>query len=136
MDIAMIVFEVVVLLFSAILHEIAHGFVADKLGDPTARLSGRLTLNPIKHLDLVGSVLLPLAMILSGTGMVFGWAKPVVYNPYNLKNKRSGEFLIALAGPLSNISIAVIFSLIIRFVLSSAGMNIVVGIGSASLSPS
>jgi Zn-dependent protease len=91
--------------------------MADRLGDPTARLQGRLTLNPIKHIDPVGSIIVPLITSLSG--FTFGWAKPVEYNPYNLKNKRQGEFLIALAGPLSNLLLAVIFGLIIR--IASAG---------------
>ncbi len=111
------IFSIVILIFSIIIHEIAHGFMADKLGDPTARLQGRLTLNPIKHIDPVGSIFVPLITSLSG--FTFGWAKPVEYNPYNLKNKRQGEFLIALAGPMSNLLLAVIFGLIIR--IASAG---------------
>jgi Zn-dependent protease len=95
------ILSIAILILSVIIHEISHGYMADRLGDPTARLQGRLTLNPIKHLDPVGS---------------FGWAKPVPYNPYNLKDKRKGEFLIAIAGPLSNIAIALVFSVIIRFV--------------------
>jgi len=87
--------------------------MADWLGDPTARLQGRLTLNPIKHVDPVGSIIVPLITSLSG--FTFGWAKPVIYNPYNLKNKRQGEFLIALAGPASNLVIAFVFGMIIRF---------------------
>ncbi len=90
--------------------------MADYLGDPTARLQGRLTLNPLKHIDPVGSILVPI--ITSFFGFTFGWAKPVVYNPHNLINKRKGEFLIAAAGPLSNIFLAIIFGLIIRFVSS------------------
>ncbi len=101
------------MVFSVIIHEIAHGFMADHLGDPTARLQGRLTLNPIKHIDPVGSIIVPLITSLSG--FTFGWAKPVEYNPYNIKNKRQGEFLIAAAGPVSNLLIALIFSIIIRF---------------------
>lgn len=108
-----IVFSIIILIFSIIIHELAHGFMADYLGDPTARLQGRLTLNPIKHLDPVGSIVVPLITSLSG--FTFGWAKPVEYNPYNLKNKRKGEFLIALAGPVSNLVIALIFGTIIRF---------------------
>ncbi len=111
------ILSIVILIFSIIIHEIAHGFMADKLGDPTARLQGRLTLNPIKHIDPVGSIFVPLITSLSG--FTFGWAKPVEYNPYNLKNKRQGEFLIALAGPMSNLLLAVIFGLIIR--IASAG---------------
>jgi Zn-dependent protease len=107
------ILSIIILIFSIIVHEIAHGFMADWLGDPTARLQGRLTLNPIKHIDPVGSIIVPLITSLSG--FTFGWAKPVIYNPYNLKNKRQGEFLIALAGPFSNLVIAAIFGLIIRF---------------------
>ena len=86
--------------------------MADLLGDPTARLQGRLTLNPLKHIDPVGSILVPL--ITSLVGFTFGWAKPVNYNPYNLKNKRLGEFLIAFAGPASNLLLALIFGTVIR----------------------
>lgn len=107
------IFSIIILIFSIIVHELAHGFMADYLGDPTARLQGRLTLNPIKHIDPVGSIVVPI--ITSLAGFTFGWAKPVEYNPYNLKNKRRGEFLIALAGPGSNFIIAIIFGLIIRF---------------------
>ena len=95
------------------LHELSHGYMADFLGDPTARLAGRLTLNPLKHIDLWGSIIVPL--ITSLFGFTFGWAKPVPYNPYNLKNKRSGELLIALAGPGANLVIALVFGTIIRF---------------------
>ena len=96
------------------LHEAAHAYAAKYFGDSTAYALGRMSLNPIKHIDPVGSIIVPL--ITSLAGFTFGWAKPVPYNPYNLKNKRQGEFLIALAGPLSNIVIALIFGLIIRFV--------------------
>jgi len=106
------ILSIIILVVSIIIHEISHGFMADKLGDPTARLQGRLTLNPIKHIDPVGSILVPL--ITSLAGFTFGWAKPVPYNPDNLKNKRSGEFLIALAGPVSNIVIALVFGSAIR----------------------
>ena len=98
---------------SVVVHEVSHGFMADLLGDPTARKQGRLTINPLKHLDPVGSVIVPL--ITSLAGFTFGWAKPVPYNPYNLKNMRLGEFLISLAGPLSNLLLAIIFGFIIRF---------------------
>jgi Zn-dependent protease len=118
------IITIIILILSVVVHEVSHGFAADWLGDPTPRLQGRLTLNPIKHLDPIGSVLLPLLMVLSHTGFVFGWAKPVEYNPYNIRNKRRGEILIALAGPASNILLATVFSLIIRGVLA---MNGVVG---------
>ena len=108
-----IIFELLIILFSIIIHEISHGYVAVFLGDPTPRLQGRLTLNPLKHIDPIGSILVPI--ITSFGGLTFGWAKPVQFNPYNLKNKRWGELLIALAGPSSNILIALIFSAIVRF---------------------
>ena len=102
-----------ILIFSIILHEIAHGYMANYLGDPTAKLQGRLTLNPLKHIDPIGSIVVPIITSLSG--FTFGWAKPVEYNPYNLRDRRRGELLIALAGPASNMIIAVIFGLFIRF---------------------
>lgn len=107
----------IILIFSVIIHELAHGFMADKLGDPTARLAGRLTINPLKHIDLVGSIIVPIVTSLAG--FTFGWAKPVPYNPYNLKNKRRDEFLIGFAGPLSNIFIALIFGTFIRFLINN-----------------
>ena len=112
------ILSIIILIFSIIVHEVSHGFMADALGDPTARLQGRLTLNPIKHIDPVGSILVPLITMMSG--FTFGWAKPVLYNPYNLKNKRQGEFLIAAAGPASNILLAVIFGTILRFMAAGA----------------
>ncbi|MEK9177695.1 MAG: site-2 protease family protein [Patescibacteria group bacterium] len=112
------ILSIAILIISVIIHEVSHGYVADLLGDPTARLQGRLTMNPLKHIDPVGSIVVPL--ITSLAGFTFGWAKPVPYNPYNLKNKRQGEFLIALAGPLSNLLIALIFGIIIHFVIVSA----------------
>jgi len=112
------IISIIILIFSVILHEVSHGYMADYLGDPTARLAGRLTLNPLKHIDPVGSILVPLITYIS-SGFTFGWAKPVPYNPYNLKNRRQGEFLIALAGPVSNLAIAVFFGLIIRFFMGS-----------------
>lgn len=110
------ILSIIILIVSIIIHEVAHGYMADYLGDPTARLQGRLTLNPIKHIDPLGSIIVPLLTALATPGFVLGWAKPVPYNPYNLKNKRSGEFLIAFAGPASNLIIALVFGLIIRFV--------------------
>lgn len=109
------ILSIIILIFSVIIHEIAHGYVALWFGDETALREGRLTLNPIKHIDPVGSIIFPL--ITSLMGFTFGWAKPVPYNPYNLKNRRIGELSIALAGPMSNILLAIIFGLIIRFTL-------------------
>jgi Zn-dependent protease len=110
-----ILLSFLVLIFSIILHEVAHGYAADSLGDPTARMSGRLTLNPIPHIDLMGSIVIPALLMFSGSSMLFGWAKPVPYNPYNLKDQRWGEALVAVAGSATNLLIAVIFGLIIRF---------------------
>lgn len=107
-------FQVVVLVFSAVVHEVSHGVMAEKLGDPTARLAGRLTLNPLKHLDMMGSVILPLLLIFSKSPLVFGWAKPVPYNPYNLKDPQKGGAMIAAAGPLSNIAIAIVMAVFYR----------------------
>jgi len=109
------VFQVIVLIFSAVIHEYMHGWMADRLGDPTAKNMGRLSLNPLKHLDWFGSFLLPLVMIISRMPFVFGWAKPVPYNPNNLRDKKWGGAKVALAGPLGNLIIAVFFGLIFRF---------------------
>lgn len=105
----------VILIYSAILHEIAHGYVADKLGDPTARLMGRLSLNPQKHLDLWMSVILPLVMFISTGGSFFlAAAKPVPVDPFNLKDGRKDVALVSLAGPLTNVLIAIAAALVIR----------------------
>ena len=96
------------------IHEVSHGFVAEYFGDKTARLAGRLTLNPLKHLDPVGSILLPIALYIT-SGFAFGWAKPVPYNPDNLSNRKWGTIAVAGAGVSANFLIAVIFGLIIRF---------------------
>lgn len=95
---------------SAILHEYAHGWVAYKLGDNTAKNSGRLTLNPMAHIDPIGSVILPLLLIMSGASFLLGWARPVPYNPYNLRDK-NGEMKVALGGPMTNFMIAIFFGL-------------------------
>ncbi len=116
MDIYLIVLQISVLLFSVTIHEVSHGLMAEKLGDETAKKAGRLTLNPIKHLDLIGSFLVPLALFLLKTGFIIGWAKPVPINPWNLRDKKYGEAKVAIAGPLSNLIIALFFGLILRFV--------------------
>lgn len=112
-----IIFSIIVLVLSVVVHEVAHGYVADKFGDPTARYQGRLTFNPIKHIDPFGSIILPFIMALLPGGLILGWAKPVPINPYNFKRRRLGEFATAFAGPLSNIIIAAIFIVIIRLSL-------------------
>lgn len=120
-NVPLLLFQLLVLLFSVVIHEISHGYAAEQLGDPTARLSGRLTLNPLKHLDPFGSFLLPLLLSFLG-GPVIGWAKPVPYNPYNLKNPRSGAAKIAAAGPASNLFLALVFGIILR-VMSGSGYS-------------
>jgi len=105
----------IILMLSIIVHEVAHGYAANSLGDPTARLAGRLTLNPIPHIDLMGSIVIPALLIFTGSPILFGWAKPVPYNPFNLKNLRWGEALVAMAGSATNILLAIIFGLIVRF---------------------
>ena len=112
-----LIFALVVLLFSVIIHEIAHGSAALALGDTTARDAGRLSLNPLKHLDPVGSILLPLFLILitQGQGPIFGWAKPVPVNYYNLRDKKWGTLKVSIAGPATNFLIAIFFCILIRF---------------------
>ncbi len=105
----------VVLILSIIAHEVAHGYAADSLGDPTARLAGRLTLNPIPHIDLMGSIVLPALLVFTQSPIFFGWAKPVPYNPYNLRDQRWGESFVAIAGSATNLLLAVIFGLVTRY---------------------
>ncbi len=107
-------FQIIVLVLSAVMHEYMHGFVAYRLGDRTAKDAGRLTLNPFKHLEWFGSFFLPLVMIISQMPFLFAWAKPVPYNPYNLKDKKYGEAKVAIAGSLGNLVIALFFGLFIR----------------------
>lgn len=113
------IFTILVLVFSIIIHEVAHGYAAFALGDPTAKLQGRLTLNPIPHIDLMGSIVIPGVLVLTNAGMLFGWAKPVPYNPYNLKNQRWGEAIVGFAGVGTNLLIALIFALVARYAAGS-----------------
>ena len=115
-----IVIGIVILVFSAILHEIAHGWVAEKLGDPTARIAGRLTLNPLPHIDPIMSIVVPLLLIFSGSPLVFGAAKPVPVNPLMLREGRKDIALVALAGPLTNLGLALIGAILIRTVGSAS----------------
>lgn len=116
------VYALLILLFSAIIHEISHGFSAKLQGDNTAEAAGRLTLNPLPHLDPFGSIILPLLLalpaIFGAPAIIIGWAKPVPYNPDNLRNKKWGPALVAIAGPLSNIFIALVFGFILRLSLT------------------
>jgi Zn-dependent protease len=113
-------FSIIILLFSVILHEVMHGVMALKFGDSTAQRAGRLTLNPIPHIDLYGTILLPALIlvpaILTGTppGPLLAWAKPVPVNPLNFNNIKKGEFFVSAAGVLANFSLAIIFALIFR----------------------
>ena len=113
-DLSLTIFTIIVLIFSIILHEVAHGYAARSLGDPTAKLAGRLTLNPLRHIDLFGSILLPGLLVLTHSPFLFGWAKPVPYNPYNLKNQRWGEAIVSIAGVATNLLLAVVFGIVAR----------------------
>ncbi len=103
---------------SVVIHEVAHGYSAYLLGDKTAYFKGRLTLNPLKHLDPFGSVILPLILILTNSGFVIGWAKPVPYNPNNLKKWKYSELVVAISGIVANLLMALLFSIIIRVAMS------------------
>ena len=119
-----IIFGLVVLVFSVVLHEVAHGYMAQWLGDPTARLAGRLTLNPVRHIDPVGSIVLPALLLIMHAPILIGYAKPVPYNPYNLRGKYA-EGLVAFAGPGTNILLAAIFGLLIRFASAQLGPDLI-----------
>lgn len=107
-----------VLIFSIILHEITHGFVADRLGDPTARLSGRLTLNPIPHIDPLMSIALPLILIVSGSPVIFGSAKPVPIDPFNFREGRKDMGIVGLAGPGTNLGLALVAAVLAKIIVS------------------
>jgi len=113
-----VIFTLIVLFFSVVIHEIAHGSVALYLGDTTARDEGRLSLNPLRHIELFGSILLPLLLLVAtaGQGPIFGWAKPVPINPYNFRDKKWGALKVAIAGPAANFILALFFGLLIRFI--------------------
>ncbi|MBI3273662.1 MAG: site-2 protease family protein [Candidatus Colwellbacteria bacterium] len=107
-------FQAAILIFSVVIHEVSHGYAALRLGDKTAYYEGRLTLNPLKHVDPFGSVLLPLITYFAG-GIIFGWARPVPYNPYNLRNQKWGPAIVGATGPAANIGLALVFGLSFRF---------------------
>ena len=121
-------FIIIILIMSVVVHEVSHGYAALALGDSTAKYEGRLTLNPLSHLDPMGSVVVPLLGYFAG-GFIIGWAKPVPFNPYNLRPEKwgmpvlAGEAIVAIAGPLSNVSLAIIFGLIIRLMSGYGLMN-------------
>jgi len=116
MDTIQLIFYVLVIIPSAILHEYAHGWTADRLGDSTPRLAGRLTLNPIPHIDLWGTVLLPFGLFFLTSGsFLFAYAKPVPYNPLALRFQRWGSAAVGVAGPAANLIVAFGLGLLIRF---------------------
>jgi Zn-dependent protease len=123
---------IIALIFSVILHEMAHGYAANWLGDPTARLAGRLTANPVVHIDPMMSVVLPALLIISGSSFLFGAAKPVPYNPYNfIKHQKWGEAIVAAAGPAANVFIAIVFAVLVRLseVLNLSGSFVSLAVG-------
>jgi Zn-dependent protease len=113
-DLLLSLFYFLILIFSIMVHEVAHGIAAEHEGDPTARLLGRITLNPIKHIDWFGSIILPLILVISHAGFVVGWAKPVPYNPNNVRHGNKSVARIAIAGILVNLVIAIAFGILIR----------------------
>mgnify|MGYP001564862941 CR=1 FL=1 len=119
MDATNALFYIVILVMSVVIHEVAHGFMAEYFGDKTARFAGRLTLNPLKHLDMFGSVILPIVLVISQSPFLLGWAKPVPYNPDNLSNRKWGTIAVATAGVLANFCIAIIFGIVIRLTADS-----------------
>ncbi len=128
-SISLHIFQLVILLFSVVIHEVSHGLMALRLGDETAKRAGRLTLNPISHLDPIGSFLVPLLLLISGLP-ILGWAKPVPYNPNALyKDYRFGPLKVALIGPASNLIIAVIFGAIVRFGLGYLNTTLIALLG-------
>jgi len=121
-----LIFYFLVLVFSVIIHEVAHGYAAKIQGDDTAEVMGRLTINPIPHIDPFGSVILPLFLIIissltGGSLFLFGWAKPVPYNPLKLKDLRWGQFWVAIAGAAANFCLAILFALLVRFGIGAGG---------------
>ncbi len=117
------IFLVIILIFSIVIHEVAHGAMANHLGDPTAKYAGRLTLNPIKHLDLFGSVLVPLFLIIMQSPFLFGWARPVPVNPYNFSDQKYGSAKVAMAGPGANLLVAIIIGFFSRFLPLGEGVR-------------
>ncbi|GAB4535865.1 MAG: site-2 protease family protein [Thermodesulfovibrionia bacterium] len=131
-----IVISAIPILLAITFHEVAHGFVADRLGDPTARFIGRLTLNPLMHIDPIGTILLPVMLLIFTNGQfVFGYAKPVPINPQNFRNPRRDMALSAAAGPIMNIILAVVSVLIIRFLIMPLSTVLPINISSTVIKP-
>jgi Zn-dependent protease len=124
MDFISLLFYFVIVIPSAIIHEYAHGWMANQLGDPTARYAGRLTVDPRAHIDRWGTILMPLGLfLLTGGRFMFAYAEPVPYNPYNLRNQKWGPVWVGLAGPAANFLLAVCFALVYRLFPLSASAN-------------
>lgn len=131
MEPTLLTLEILVLLFSVILHEVMHGVAARYFGDHTAEHAGRLTLNPIPHIDPIGTLLLPALLIISGTGFIIGWAKPVPVNPFNFSNLRKGELFTSLAGVASNFALAIVGAILFHLlapILISSGNTLLVDV--------
>lgn len=126
------IIAVVILIMSVVVHEVSHGYTAKIFGDQTAWYAGRLTLNPLKHIDIFGSIIVPLVLVLTNAPVAFGWAKPVPVNERNFTNKRVGNIVVSSAGVLANFSLAIIFSIVLRlgvlFGLANSGFLIIVSI--------
>ncbi len=119
---------IIPVVFAITVHEVAHGWVANKLGDKTAKMMGRLTLNPIKHIDPIGTIVVPLVMVFLA-GFAFGWAKPVPVSPVNFKNPRKDMAIVAAAGPLSNVAMAIMWVIFIKAVsMTVSDLNIAKGL--------
>lgn len=117
-----IIFDIIIVVFSAILYEVSHGLAARALGDKTAEYAGRLTLNPFAHIDLYGSIIMPLFLwFISGGRFLFAFAKPVPFNPYNLKNQQWGPALVGVAGPATNLVLAILMAVLIRSGVFASG---------------
>lgn len=119
------IINILIIVYSSILHEIAHGYVAYRLGDPTAKILKRLTLDPRKHIDPFMSILMPLMFILSGSPVIFGGAKPVPVDPFNLRDGRKDLALVSLAGPLTNILLAILAALIMHIIYPGIPLQLI-----------
>ncbi len=118
MEASFLAFSVIILLFSVIVHEVMHGLVALHFGDSTAQRAGRLTLNPIPHIDLVGTILVPALLLLANSPFMFGWAKPVPVNPLNFKDVKKGELFVSAAGIFSNLGLAILAGILYRLLIT------------------
>ncbi len=118
-----VLFQIVAFAVAITFHEFMHAWSANLMGDPSAKDLGRVSLNPIAHIDPIGTILLPLLLIFSGSGFVFGWAKPVPINPNNFRDRKIGEILTSLAGPIANFVIAFVFSVLYNFLPNSGDFS-------------